>query len=503
MSFKLSKTDYILWRECKKNAWMKWHRSEEYDTFEPSEFDQALMVQGNRIEEVGRTRWPGGYLVPGRNSAATELTKELVAKHEPVIFQAAFATEDYFVAADVLVWNEKVGLCDLYEVKMASTEKGRGREYDFDIGFQKMVMELSGLNLNRVYLLKLNSDYVRHGALNVHELFEIVDKTEVVTGIADVIAEEAPRAVAYLRSEAEPVGHCDCYFKGRGSHCTTFVLCNKEVPPYSTHDLNMLHMSNDAKSAVRQLLAAGVLLLDEIVDVDRLTKRQQNQVQVHKSNEPIIDIRNIQEQLDALDYPLYFLDYETYPSAIPLFDGYSPYQQVVFQYSLHILPTPDSEIKHEQFIQADDKDPAEHLSVSLKEHIGPTGSIIVWSKKFENSRNKELAEMVPAYEDFFQDLVARTYDLMDIVDKQHYVHPGFKGKSSIKYVGPVLAPDVSYGDLEVKSGIDAIEGYRQLTSGELSDVDRERKIVDMLTYCKLDTWAMVRIWQEFMKLIVK
>jgi len=501
MKQKLSKTDYILWKECKKNAWMKWHRREAYDAFEPSEFDQALMVQGNRIEEVARTRWPEGYLIPGRNIAATELTKELVAKHELVIFQAAFATEDYFVAADVLVWNDEAGKYDLYEIKMASTEKGRGREYDFDIGSQKMAIALAGVHLNRAYLLKLNSNYVRHGELNVHELFEVVDKTEIVNSIADVIAEEALKAVEYLRSEAEPEGHCDCYFKGRGNHCTTFMLCNREVPPYGTHDLNMSHLSNEAKSAVRQLLAAGVLELDHIADTEGLTKRQKNQVQVHKSKEPIIEAWNIQEQLDALDYPLYFLDYETYPSAIPLFDGYSPYQQVVFQYSLHIVAASDSEITHEQFIQADDKDPAENLAASLKEHVGPAGSVIVWSKKFENGRNKELAEMLPAYEGFFQDLIARTYDLMDIVDKQHYVHPGFKGKSSIKCVGPVLSPDVSYGDLEVKSGIDAIEGYRQLTSGELSEADRERKVADMLTYCKLDTWAMVRIWQEFMKVI--
>ena len=109
--------------------------------------------------------------------------------------------------------------------------------------------------------------------------------------------------------------------------------------------------------------------------------------------------------------------------------------------------------------------------------------------------------MLPAYSNFYQDVIGRTYDLMDIVEHQHYIHPGFKGRSSIKIVLPVLAPELSYKELEVRGGTDAIEGYRQITAGELTGAALESKIADMLAYCKLDTFAMVRIWQEFMKLI--
>lgn len=259
MSKLLTKTDYILWRECKKNTWMKWHRQDDYNKFEPSEFEQALMEQGNRIEEVARTRWSGGYLIERRSPGAIELTKKLVSQHEPIIFQAAFEIGNYFVAADVLVWNRKAEMYDLYEIKMSTTEKGRKREYDYDIGFQKMVIEKSGLKLNRVHLLKLNSEYVRQGELDVRELFKEDDKTEAVSEIIEVIEEEARRAETYLQSETEPMGHCDCYEKGRGNHCTTFSLCNPHVPTYGTHDLNMKHMTNDARNAFRILVASGVL----------------------------------------------------------------------------------------------------------------------------------------------------------------------------------------------------------------------------------------------------
>ncbi len=497
---KLSKTDYILWRECKKNAWMKWHRRDEYDAFGMSEFEQSLMEQGNGIEEVARTRWAGGYLIERRSPGAVALTQKLMAAHEPVIFQAAFETEHYFVAADVLAWNPVSGVYDLYEVKMSTTEKGRKREYDYDIGFQKMVIERAGARIGKTFLLKLNSEYVRHGALDVHALFQEDDKTETVTELGEVIAEESARAYAYVQSAAEPEGHCDCYAKGRGAHCTAFPLCNPGVPAYGIHDLNMKHMTNDAKSAFRKLLASGVLRIDDIEDVEGMTLRQKNQVRAHQSQAPILDMPAIEAELDSLVYPLYFLDYETYPSAIPAFDGYSPYQQIVFQYSLHIKTSPLGAVEHTEFIQMDGADPAKQLAASLKKDIGATGNVIVWNKTFENTRNKELAKHAPEYADFFQDLIARTYDLMDIVEKQHYVHPGFKGKASIKYVGPVLAPDVSYADLHIKGGTGAIEGYRQVTSGEVTAAAKDAKIADMLAYCKQDTYAMVRVWEEFMKL---
>ena len=481
---------------------MKSHRRDDYNKFEPSEFEQALMEQGNHIEEVARTRWSDGYLIERRSPGAVEMTRTLITKNEPVIFQAAFETDDYFVASDVLVWNRDVEMYDLYEIKMSTTEKGRKRKYEYDIGFQKMVIEKCGLKLNRVHLLKLNSEYVRQGKLDVHELFKEDDKTEAVAELIEVITEEAQRAHTYLQSEAEPDGHCECYLKGRGAHCTAFSLCNPHVPTYGTHDLNMLHMTNDARAAFSRLITSGVLMIDDIADVEGLTLRQKNHVRSHQKNEPIIDLGAIQEELGALVYPLYFLDYETYPSAIPLFDGYSPYQQVVFQYSLHIQSAHDSELEHIEFIQTDG-DPAETLATSLKNNIGLTGNIIVWSKTFENTRNKELGELVPEYKSFFENVVERTYDLMDIVDKQYYVHPGFKGKASIKFVGPVLAPDVSYKELEVSGGTDAIEGYRQIISGELTSSAKEKKITDMLEYCKLDTYAMFAIWKFFKNLVDK
>jgi hypothetical protein len=143
------------------------------------------------------------------------------------------------------------------------------------------------------------------------------------------------------------------------------------------------------------------------------------------------------------------------------------------------------------------------VAESLRQNIGPVGTVVSWHKHFENSRNKEFAESIPLSFEFFSDLVKRTYDLKDIVENQHYVHPGFMGRSSIKKVLPVLAPDLSYKKLGVKNGMEAIEAYRQISAGELTSEAAQKKKQEMLDYCKLDTYAMYRLWKVFYDMINK
>lgn len=161
------------------------------------------------------------------------------------------------------------------------------------------------------------------------------------------------------------------------------------------------------------------------------------------------------------------------------------------------MRAPDAELQHFGDLILGG-DPSEMIAEQLRAHIGDKGTVLSWYKTFENCRNRELAQLVPKHKDFFLNLVARTYDLMDIVEKQHYVHPGFEGRASIKKVLPVLVPGLSYDGLPVKSGTDAIEGYRQMTKGELADDMKEQKRQAMLEYCKLDTLAMVEIWKHFL-----
>lgn len=522
----LTKTDFISYRECPNNVWVKWHKPEEYNKFEISEFEKSLGVMGNEVEELARGMFPGGYLIEKRSEGAQELTQKLIADHTPVIFQAVFSTEKYLAATDVLKWNQEANAYDLYEIKMSSTEseddeededgkpkkinKKKELQYEYDIAFQTNVAKLCGITFNKKYLIRLNKNYVRAGKLDFIKLFELTDKTELLNeAFKSVALVEMESSYMYLSENKVPPGQCTCYYKGRSSHCTSFSISNPDVPKYSVHDLNRI---GNSKAYLKELLDEGILKIEDVPEDDRLKPKKVkegeepkkpiklNQVQVHKSKKEIVDFEAIKMELDSLTFPLYFLDYETYPTAIPPFSGYHPYQHIVFQYSLHILRSKDAKLEHKECLILDG-DPSERIVKSLRENIGNTGSVIAWYKKFENSRNKELASLVPSQADFLNSVITRTYDLMDIVHNQHYVHHGFKGSSSIKKVQPVIAPDFSYKDLGVQNGTDAIEAYRQISQDELVGSALEEKKHQMLEYCSYDTEIMYIIWKFFTKLV--
>lgn len=523
----LTKTDFILYRDCPNNVWVKWHMPEEYNKFEISEFEKSLGIMGIEVENLARQRFPGGYLIEKRGEGAQKLTKELIDQKTPVIFQAVFSTDKFQAAADVLKWNEDAKAYDIYEIKMSSADEedesplGDGKppkvdrkkeeQYEYDLSFQVNVAKLCGVNINKKYLLRLNRNYVKHGELNLEKLFEKTDKTEVIDDVfQSVTLTEMESAYTYLSDMNMPKGNCRCYYeRGRKAHCTAFNIINPNVPEYSVHDLNRIGSS---KKLLGELIADGQISMDDLLETDERLKpkptkdgkegklRKVNQVKVHRTKEPIIDYVAIKKELDSLVFPLYFLDYETYPTAIPMFDGYHPYQHIVFQYSLHILKDRDSKLEHKECLILDG-DPAERIVESLRKDIGDTGTVISWYKKFENSRNKELAQLVPKYNTFLNDVINRTYDLMDIVENQYYVHHGFRGRSSIKQIQTVIAPDFSYKKLAIKSGTDAIEAYRKIHEDKMSDEEKEEKKKQMLKYCQYDTEIMYIIWKFFDDLV--
>jgi len=226
-----------------------------------------------------------------------------------------------------------------------------------------------------------------------------------------------------------------------------------------------------------------------------LPSGQAKQVQAAKLGRPIIDIGEIQKEISSLEFPLYFLDYEAFNPAIPYFDGYKPYQYIPFQYSLHIVERDGSKTVQTEYLDLDQGDPGKRLAKQLLENIGMSGAIIVWNKSFEMSRHKEMAAMYPNYREQLLELNERIYDLMNIFRKGLYAHPEFKGKYSIKKILPVLIPELSYESLNIPSGEETMMIWNDIYLGKLAKEKTKGSRIDMLEYCKLDTLAMVRIWE--------
>ncbi|MCX6924540.1 MAG: DUF2779 domain-containing protein [Verrucomicrobia bacterium] len=361
-----------------------------------------------------------------------------------------------------------------------------------------MLLNKVGVPVRRAHIIHLNADYVRDGELDLLELFAIDDVTAAVQGLLPTTEEEMRIAQEYLASEEEPPGHCDCISKGRSRHCGTFRHSNPDVPEYSVHDIARIGSS---KTKLAELAERGIFRLEDLPAGFELTQIQQNQVDAYLHDRVLIRREEIASELQRLVFPLYFLDYETCPAAIPRFSGYSPYQQIPFQYSLHILDRADSKPRHEGFLSTTPGDPGEALCCSLRRHIGDTGTIVVWNKKFECGINRELGERIPGAKAFLDSVNSRVYDLMDIFSKQYYVHKGFKGGTSIKDVLPVLVPELSYKDLSIQEGGTASQSWDKITSDETSPAEKDAIARDLRLYCERDTYAMYVIWRPLVDLI--
>ena len=487
----LTKTDYILWRECKKNVWLKIHKPEIYDAQKLSEFEKAIIETGNEVELVARNLFPGGVLIEGRGAGPQKITQDLISKKTKVIFQAEFLKDNLNAACDILELNDD-GSYNIYEVK-STTDVDKKTHYH-DLAFQVNLLEKFGIKVKKAYVIHLNSEYVRQGEIEINKLFSISEVTQEVENIKEGVMVEMGVALKYVEQKVEPMGPCDCVYKGRSNHCATFAYSNPKVPGYGVHDISRIGAS---KAKLQELIDVGIFELKDVPEdiFNKLSLPQKNQITAHVQDKMLLDKFNIKKELDALMFPLYFLDYETFPCAIPRFDGFSPYQQIPFQYSLYVLESLDKELQHHEFLFSEKTDPTLELATSLQSHIGKAGSIIVWNKKFECKINDEIGKRNPSFAEFIKTANARVYDLMDIFLKQFYVNKNFLGRVSIKNVLPVLVPELSYQDLEIKEGGAASQKWNEAVT--LANPQEKQKIIeDLKVYCGLDTYAMYAIWKH-------
>ncbi|MDZ7742201.1 MAG: DUF2779 domain-containing protein [Bacteroidota bacterium] len=198
---------------------------------------------------------------------------------------------------------------------------------------------------------------------------------------------------------------------------------------------------------------------------------------------------------DRLSYPLYFMDFETFQPAVPLYDQSRPYQQIPFQYSMHLQKEPDGEVVHAEFLADWKKDPRAGFIESLIADAGEQGDILVYNQSFEIRILNELATDFPKYKDSIERIINRIVDLMQPFQQKHYYTPDMRGSYSIKKVLPALVPELKYDELEISEGGAASRGFEELMALEEGTV-KENLRQNLLEYCKLDTWAMVKILEK-------
>lgn len=498
----ISKTIFLDYVFCAKNAWLKNNKPELLKEFELSAFEKNLMEQGNEVEVEARKLllFAGGVEVLERGEEAVEKTRELMDARTPCIFQATFINDGFIARNDALVWNTVENCWDLYEIKGTNSLKEGGTDHNHidDLTFQASVLSRADVPVGLFFLVHLNKDYVRFGTLSIEDLFFLEDQTEAVLAGLAAVEEKMMTAKEYLNNKSEPKGGCECIYTGRSRHCATFKYSNQDVPHYSVHDISRIGSS---KSKLSLLVESKIFNIEDVPEDMNFSDIQTNQIMVHRRQKPMIDLEGINSEINNLKFPLYFFDYETYAPAIPAFDGYRPYQRIPFQFSLHILDAPDSEMKHIEYLHQELSDPSPHVGRTLDEHIGSIGTVIAWNKSFEAGVNRELGERLPEYRATMERINNMLYDLMDVFKKQHFVHPEFRGSTSIKRVLPALVPDLSYNELGIKEGGQASNAWWEMLAKKTSPEVSAQIAKDLRIYCKLDTYAMYAIWEKLYKML--
>jgi hypothetical protein len=480
----LSKSTYLRGLQCRKSLYLNWHHPELKDQI--SAMQKAIFSQGTDVGKLAQQLFPegidAGIYVPDNYQKSIELTSQLIKDRTDVIYEAGFASNGLHCFIDILVRDGNGWKA--YEVKSSTQVKQVNLQ---DAAFQYYVMTSSGLQLTDFSLVVLNTAYERTGELEIMQLFRIERIFDQVVALQDGIRTDIGSFFKILDATAIPPLDI-------GPHCTDPYPCDfhgycwQHVPDYSI--FNISRLSADKKW---ELYYLGILRFEDIPPAFKLNDDQWQQVQSELKGETHIDKPAIRRFLDGLSYPLYFLDFESFQPAIPLFDHSHSYQQIVFQYSLHVMDSPSSALKHYSFLaEADGSDPRKPFIRQLISEIGESGDIIVFNKAFESGRLNEIANDFPEYKLAVINMVNRLKDLMVLFHQRYLYVPEMKGSYSIKQVLPALVPGFSYENLAIGDGGSASMAFTSLLKESDPEMIRKTRS-NLLEYCKLDTLAMAEI----------
>ncbi|XMB66827.1 DUF2779 domain-containing protein [Mycoplasmatota bacterium zrk1] len=414
-------------------------------------------------------------------------------------------------------------------------------KYVYDLAVQRWIIENHHIQNNktklikdaRYYLVVLNSDYVldndisnsNYPKINSQEIVSFIDLTEITKeyqSLIDIEYKMVESYLDYLKVEPHKLGkHCQ---RKKTTECEYSKICWDIVP---AKDSLLTYIDNhhgfkdptDTKHLPLDLINSGKVKIDDIPTTWLHREKNQIQREVFETKKIYINKKKIIDGLSQIKFPVYHLDFESFPCPLPRFRGEKPYSQSVFQYSLHIQKSYndcDKEKNHYEFLSDKEIDQRRELVESLISNLNDEGTIIVWNQSFEIARLKEFAEIYPELKNKLYKIIDRVFDLMYILKSNtklylslgydekiakmfNYYHNSLQGSFSIKKVLPIFS-NLSYAGMDVGNGMEAVTAYIMLH--KLKGDDFRKKYQALLEYCKQDTWAMVEIMNE-LKILVK
>jgi len=486
-----SKSKLLALRQCPKRLWLEVHRP---DLREDSAATEASYQVGFQVGDIAQRIYDPegqGALIDVQSegfSRAFERTTELLHTTQP-IFEAGFSAGGALAFADVMLPEQMEGkqVWRMVEVKSSTSVKDYHRD---DVAVQAFVAQSAGVPLQSIALAHIDSSWVYPGDEDYSGLLVEADLTAEAFSRTEEVKAWIAQAQSIDAMPSEPVigigAHCDTPFE-----CGFYDYCSRDEPKaqYPVYWLPYF----GAKA--RELAAQGVIDLQDVPD-DRLNPKQQR-VKAHTlAHTVFFDAAGAAADLAVHSLPAYFLDFETIQFAVPIWRGTRPYQQNTFQFSLHTL-SESGQLDHTEFLDLSGGDPSEPFAQALIAACGESGPVYVYNAGFETARMNELATRYPQFSTALLAINARVVDLLPIA-RERYYHPSQQGSWSIKKVLPAVVPGLRYDALDgVQDGGMAMEAFLEAIHPDTPTERKNQIEQQLLAYCKLDTYAMVRLWQVF------
>ncbi len=496
MKIGISKSKYVSFCRCPKLLWLEKNKPQFASV---SEASKSRLDIGNEVGDLAMELF-GDYIDVTTYKdekldleKMSNLTKKLIEEEYKNICEASFIDDMLYCAVDIL--RKANDGYEIYEIK--STTEVADYHY-LDVAFQNYVLNKKGIKVTNSYVVTINNEYKRFNELELDKFFKINCVTDKVKKLIADVKNNVEKAIETLKNSDEPncilSSKCDKPFV-----CSFRDYCFKEIPLNSVFQL-----ANNRKKY--DYYAENIVTFEDIknsIYFDELTYKNKMQIDFELEKKDIyINKENIQKFIDNLKYPLYFLDFETYQQVIPLFDDVRPFNQIPFQYSLHIKKSKESELIHKEFLAKEGTDPRYALAKQLCEDIHE-GTIIAYNASFEKTVIKDLGFK---YKDLKNKLISfdeMFVDLMDPFKNYDIYHRDFKGSYSIKYVLPALFPNdqsLDYKNLDlIHNGSEAMTLFQNLEKYPFEKREEIRK--SLLKYCELDTFAMVKILDKLYEYI--
>lgn len=473
----ISKSSYMAGLDCHRQLWnLLWDRK----SAAPHDGMTELIFEfGRRFGTLAHSLYPDGVLIDidiFKLNRAVEDTKKAIDDGADVILEATFCHEQCRVLSDV-VERQEDGTWHLIEVKSSTHVKD---EHYPDLAYQKWVMEQSGYPVSRCSVIYADKTGVWP---DVQSVFKQKDVTDEVNAAVQVVGDNVAAMLPYAQQgsaapDFRPLISKTCHgcnFKN--------TVCWKDIDEPTIYDVIDIRK-------IPGLKEQDVFYVKEIPDDYDLYANDRRNVDLMNAKGVNIDEAGARSMLGDLEYPIYFLDFETAAVAVPMFDGNHPWEKLPFQYSLHVMEK-SGEVRHLEFLHEENSDPAEVLADRLASDIGETGSVVVYHATMESGVLKYLANRFPQHADSFNGMVSRIWDL-EVMFLKHYRDWRFGSRSSIKVVLTALIPSLTYEDEAIPDG-----GAASLAWIEMLEADdfivRQEKADALRSYCKLDTMAMVEL----------